>query len=200
MKENEDFLYEAFQAKDTRFDGRYFVGISSTKIYCRPTCRAKRPKRENCTFFSSAAEAEQAGYRPCLLCRPELAPGNAIIDASSSLAQKAAQLMSEHCGDGQSVTEIAQKLGCTDQHLRRVFFAYTVFTDLPAVAREEFADGYGVIRAGCGHGSGIWEFAPAQRFVSAAISLVADGAAKKCYWRGKAGAWDYRSAGLSSSL
>lgn len=123
MKENEDFLYEAFQAKDTRFDGRYFVGISSTKIYCRPTCWAKRPKRENCTFFSSAAEAEQAGYRPCLLCRPELAPGNAIIDASSSLAQKAAQLMSEHCGDGQSVTEIAQKLGCTDRHLRRVFFA-----------------------------------------------------------------------------
>ncbi|MBS6511216.1 MAG: adenosine deaminase, partial [Clostridiales bacterium] len=65
MKENEDFLYEAFQAKDTRFDGRYFVGISSTKIYCRPTCRATRPKRENCTIFSSAAEAEQAGYRPC---------------------------------------------------------------------------------------------------------------------------------------
>lgn len=123
MSEREDFLYEAFQAKDTRFDGRYFVGISSTKIYCRPTCWAKQPKRENCTFFSSAAEAEQAGYRPCLLCRPELAPGNAIIDAASSLAQKAARLMAEHCGDGQRVAEIAQKLGCTDRHLRRVFFA-----------------------------------------------------------------------------
>ncbi|MEY8382583.1 AlkA N-terminal domain-containing protein [Christensenellaceae bacterium 44-20] len=123
MKEKEEFLYEAFQAKDTRFDGRYFVGISSTKIYCRPTCRAKQPKRENCTFFSSAAEAEQAGYRPCLLCRPELAPGSAVIDASSSLAKKAARLMAEHCGDGLRVAEVAQKLGCTDRHLRRVFFA-----------------------------------------------------------------------------
>ena len=122
MSEKEEFLYEAFKAKDTRFDGRYFVGISSTKIYCRPTCWAKQPKRENCTFFSSAAEAEQAGYRPCLLCRPELAPGNAIIDASSSLAKRAARMMAEHCGDGQRVAEIAQKLGCTDRHLRRAFF------------------------------------------------------------------------------
>ena len=65
--ERDDALYAAFQARDTRFDGRFFVGISSTGIYCRPVCWARQAKRSNCTFFSSAAEAEQAGYRPCLL-------------------------------------------------------------------------------------------------------------------------------------
>lgn len=121
MKETDDFLYEAFKARDTRFDGRFFVGISSTKIYCRPVCHARQAKKENCTFFSSAAEAEQAGYRPCLLCRPELAPGNSITEASSVLAHKAARLMEEHCADGQNLEELAGKLGCTGRHLRRVF-------------------------------------------------------------------------------
>ena len=80
--EQEDALYAAFKAKDSRFDGRFFVGISSTGVYCRPVCWAKIAKRSNCAFFSSAAEAEQAGYRPCLLCRPELAPGKALVDAT----------------------------------------------------------------------------------------------------------------------
>ena len=121
MKETDSSLYTAFKAKDTRFDGRFFVGISSTKIYCRPVCWAKQAKEENCTFFSSAAEAEAAGYRPCLLCRPELAPGNSIVDATSILAHKAARLMEENCGTGQNLEELAARLGCTDRHLRRVF-------------------------------------------------------------------------------
>ena len=65
-----DALYAAFKAKDSRFDGRFFVGISTTGIYCRPVCRARQAKIENCNFYSTAAEAEHAGYRPCLLCRP----------------------------------------------------------------------------------------------------------------------------------
>lgn len=121
MKETDSTLYEAFKAKDTRFDGRFFVGISSTKIYCRPVCWAKQAKKENCTFFSSAAAAEQAGYRPCLLCRPELAPGSSVVDASSVLAHKAARLIEESCGTGQSLEVLAEKLGCTARHLRRVF-------------------------------------------------------------------------------
>ncbi len=64
MRETEHFLYEAFKAKDTRFDGKFFVGISTTGIYCRPVCRAKLAKKGNRTFFASAAETEQAGYRP----------------------------------------------------------------------------------------------------------------------------------------
>lgn len=123
MVENKNGLYEAFMAKDVRFDGRFFVGISSTGIYCRPVCRAKKPKAENCTFYHTAAEAELAGYRPCLLCRPELAPGCSIADASHNLAHRAARMLEESCGSGQGLEELCRQLGCTDRHLRRVFKA-----------------------------------------------------------------------------
>ncbi len=113
--------YAALKSRDARFDGRFFVGVSSTKIYCRPICRARLPKEENCTFFSTAAEAEQAGYRPCLLCRPELAPGRSVMDATASLAHRATRLLEEDCGSGQSLERLAGRLGCTDRHLRRVF-------------------------------------------------------------------------------
>lgn len=116
-------LYEAFKAKDARFDGRFFVGISSTGIYCRPVCRAKQPKAENCAFYATAAQAEQAGYRPCLLCRPELAPGSSTTDAAANLARKAARLIDENCGGGQGLDDLAEMLGCTGRHLRRVFMA-----------------------------------------------------------------------------
>ena len=115
--------YAAFKAKDTRFDGRFFIGISSTGIYCRPVCRAKLPKAENCTFYDTAAAAEQAGFRPCLLCRPELAPGTAPVDATLSLARRAARLFEEHCGSGQNIEEFVHRLGCSDRHLRRAFTA-----------------------------------------------------------------------------
>lgn len=114
-------LYAAFKARDARFDGRFFVGVTSTGIYCRPVCRAKMPREENCTFYESAAAAEQAGYRPCLLCRPELAPGNAPLYVKQTLARKAARLLEEHCGTGESLDRLAEKLGCTGRHLRRVF-------------------------------------------------------------------------------
>jgi AraC family transcriptional regulator of adaptative response / DNA-3-methyladenine glycosylase II len=77
--------YAAFKAKDARFDGNFFVGVSSTGIYCRPVCPAKLPREANCTFFDTAAAAERAGFRPCLVCRPELAPGSAPIDATSGI-------------------------------------------------------------------------------------------------------------------
>lgn len=123
MLDNDSNLYAAFKAKDARFDGRFFVGISSTGIYCRPVCRARQPKAENCTFYPTAAEAEQAGYRPCLLCRPELAPGTSITDATANLVYRAARMLEENCGSGQSLQEIAERLGCTDRHLRRAFTA-----------------------------------------------------------------------------
>ena len=119
--------YAAFKAKDPRFDGSFFVGVSSTGIYCRPVCRAKLPKEENCTFYETAAAAEQAGYRPCLLCRPELAPGSALrpapVDATSALVRSASRLLEEHCGSGQSLESLAHRLGCSDRHLRRAFTA-----------------------------------------------------------------------------
>jgi len=115
--------YSAFKAKDTRFDGRFFVGISSTGIYCRPVCRAKLPKPENCTFYESAAEAEKAGYRPCLLCRPELAPGIKLPDAENSLACRAAKILEDNFSTEHSLKQVSERLGCTDRHLRRVFMA-----------------------------------------------------------------------------
>ena len=114
-------LYAAFKAKDARFDGRVFVGVSSTKIYCRPVCSARVPKFDNCRFFRSAAEAEASGYRPCMSCRPETAPGNSSVDASASLARRAAKLLREDCANGESLDRLAARLGYTDRHLRRVF-------------------------------------------------------------------------------
>ena len=115
--------YPAFKANDARFDGRIFVGVSSTGIYCRPVCRAKMPKKENCTFYVSSAAAEAAGYRPCLLCRPELAPGLAPVDASPRLARRAALSMEENFPCENNLQELSAALGVTDRHLRRVFEA-----------------------------------------------------------------------------
>lgn len=120
---NKEALYQAFVSRDARFDGRFFVGVKSTGIYCRSICSAKMPKYENCNFYSTAAEAETAGFRPCLHCRPELAPGYGLIDASGNLARRAAKLIEENCGITENLGDIAQRLGCTDRHLRRVFEA-----------------------------------------------------------------------------
>src|SRR5512146_2421711 len=115
--------YAAMRAHDARFDGRFFCGVSSTGIYCRPICRVKLPKEENCSFFPSAAAAEAAGYRPCLRCRPELAPGLSVVDASTRLARSAARLMEEDCLTDRTITDLAETLGISDRHLRRIFFA-----------------------------------------------------------------------------
>ncbi len=113
--------YRAVVSKDNRFDGRFFVAVTSTRIYCRPICRVKTPMQKNCRFFPSAAAAEAAGFRPCLRCRPELAPGNAAVDANSRLARAAASLLEHEALNGEGVTVLAQRLGVTDRHLRRVF-------------------------------------------------------------------------------
>jgi AraC family transcriptional regulator, regulatory protein of adaptative response / DNA-3-methyladenine glycosylase II len=115
--------YRALKARDVRFDGRFFVAVSSTRIYCRPVCTVKPPRRENCRFYPSAAAAESGGYRPCLRCRPELAPGNASVDAISRLAQAAANLLEDRTLDEEGLDAVASHLGITDRHLRRAFGA-----------------------------------------------------------------------------
>ena len=116
-----DSCYRALKTHDARFDGRFFVGVSSTRIYCRPVCTVKTPRRENCTFYASASAAEEAGYRPCLRCRPELAPGNAPIDAVGRLAQATASCIEDGLLDEAGVDELAERLRVSDRHLRRVF-------------------------------------------------------------------------------
>jgi AraC family transcriptional regulator of adaptative response / DNA-3-methyladenine glycosylase II len=116
--------WRAFSAHDPRFDGRFFVGVATTRIYCRPVCSVRMPQRRNCHFFPSAAAAESEGFRPCLRCRPELAPGHAAIDANRRLAQAAAGLIDDgRLGAEAKLPELAQALGVTDRHLRRVFGA-----------------------------------------------------------------------------
>src|SRR5271156_2569793 len=112
--------FRAVRARDRRFDGRFFTAVSSTGIYCRPICPVRPPKRENMRFFSSAAAAEGAGYRPCLRCRPERAPGLASVDAASRLAGAAIAGIEEHAVANARVGDLAASLGISDRHLRRV--------------------------------------------------------------------------------
>lgn len=116
--------YAAFVARDRRFDGWFFMGVSSTGIYCRPVCPVRAPLARNCTFFNSAAAAEQAGFRPCLRCRPELAPGHAALEASERLAQAAARLIEDGYLTGRNLEDLAQRVGVTARHLRRIFEAH----------------------------------------------------------------------------
>lgn len=115
--------YRALTTHDARFDGRFFVGVSSTRIYCRPVCTVRTPRRENCRFFPSAAAAEVEGYRPCLRCRPELAPGNASVDATARLGQAAVDLIENGALDEGGLEGLARGIGVTSRHLRRTFAA-----------------------------------------------------------------------------
>ena len=124
-----DACYRAMQTHDARFDGAFFTAVTSTGIYCRPVCRVKLPRPENCRFFRHAAQAEAAGFRPCLRCRPELAPraapgGWSTEDASRTLALQAARLMDEpEIWWAPGVATVAQRMGVSDRHLRRIFEA-----------------------------------------------------------------------------
>ncbi len=120
-----DSAYLALKARDTRFDGRLFVGVTSTGVYCRPVCRVRAPKRENCRFFDTRAQAEAAAFRPCMKCRPEIAPGLSLMDSSRSLADTAARAIEHavHNGESLALPALAAKLGVTDRHLRRIFMA-----------------------------------------------------------------------------
>jgi AraC family transcriptional regulator of adaptative response / DNA-3-methyladenine glycosylase II len=115
--------YQAFVARDRRFDGWFFMGVSSTGIYCRPVCPVRAPLARNCSFYANAAAAERAGFRPCLRCRPELAPGHGLLDLSSQLARAAARLIEDGFLDGRNLTDLADRVGITERHLRRIFEA-----------------------------------------------------------------------------
>ncbi|MDP3223664.1 MAG: AlkA N-terminal domain-containing protein, partial [Rubrivivax sp.] len=117
--------YLALKARDARFDGRLFVGVTSTGIYCRPVCRVRTPRRENCRFFDTRAQAEAANFRPCMKCRPEIAPGLSQMDSSRTLADTAARCIEDgvHSGQAVALPQLASRLGVTDRHLRRIFQA-----------------------------------------------------------------------------
>lgn len=128
MPINADLAYTQLLARDAAVDGHWFVGVSSTRIYCRPVCRVRTPLRRNCHFFETAARAEAAGFRPCLKCRPEVAPHDgqarwSVVDATHTLAHQAAEALDAQLrrGDVPSVAATAAHLGISERHLRRIF-------------------------------------------------------------------------------
>jgi AraC family transcriptional regulator of adaptative response / DNA-3-methyladenine glycosylase II len=115
-------VYErARLSRDARFDGQFFVGVRTTGIYCRPICPANAPKSENVSFFPSAAAAGEAGYRPCLRCRPECAPGTPAWSGTSTTVQRGLRLIANGALDESNVEDLATRLGVTSRHLRRLF-------------------------------------------------------------------------------
>jgi AraC family transcriptional regulator, regulatory protein of adaptative response / DNA-3-methyladenine glycosylase II len=116
--------YAALQTRDSRFDGRFFTAVKTTGIYCRPICPARIPKSENCQFFPSAAAAENAGFRACLRCHPELSPGFWSRVTTESTVLRALNLIAAGSLDRGDVVRLAGRLGVTDRHLRRLFIQH----------------------------------------------------------------------------
>ena len=121
MQLDPDICYRALTTRDARFDGRVFVAVRTTGIYCRPICPARTPKRENVRFFPSAAAAQEAGFRPCLRCRPEISPDSAAWRGSSNTVSRALALIEAGALDSEGVEVLAERLGMGGRQLRRLF-------------------------------------------------------------------------------
>ena len=116
-----DACYRALATRDARFDGRLFVAVRSTGVYCRPICPAPTPKRQNVTFYPTASAAQEAGYRPCLRCRPESSPDLAAWRGTSNTVSRALTLIGEGALDGEAIDALAERLGVGERQLRRLF-------------------------------------------------------------------------------
>src|SRR3954465_11429530 len=123
MEPDQEACYRALSTRDARFDGRFFVAVRTTKIYCRPICPARTPKLENIVFYASAAAAQEAGFRPCLRCRPESSPDLAAWRGTSSTVSRALILIADGAldGDAGDVESFALRLGVGARQLRRLF-------------------------------------------------------------------------------
>ena len=121
MELDRDACYRALAARDRRFDGRFYTCVTSTGIYCRPICPARTPKLEHCIFMPSAAAAHAAGFRPCLRCRPEIAPGLAGWRGTANTVSRALALIAEGALNDGDVEALADRVGVGARHLRRLF-------------------------------------------------------------------------------
>lgn len=121
MTEDTELCYRAIVSRDPRFDGRFFTGVRTTGIYCRPICPARTPKRENVQFFACPAAAEEAGFRPCRRCRPDTAPGTPEWNGTSATVSRGLRLIQQGALDEADVSELAERLGMGERHLSRLF-------------------------------------------------------------------------------
>src|SRR5262245_34538924 len=118
---DERALDRARASRDPRFDGKFFIAVTSTRIYCRPVCPVPSPKRANIRYYATAAAAAEAGYRPCLRCRPEAAPGSPAWQGTSAIVRRALRLIDEGAMDSGSVETLASRVGIGARHLHRLF-------------------------------------------------------------------------------
>jgi len=165
MELEPDVCYRALASRDSRFDGRFYTGVTSTRIYCRPICPARTPKRGHCRYFRCAAEAEEAGFRPCLRCRPESSPGTPAWFGPSATVSRALRLIYEGALEEDGVDALAERLGVGSRHLRRLFservgaspiaieqtrrvqFAKKLLDETPLpIARVAICSGFGSVR------------------------------------------------------
>ncbi len=130
--------YDALRSRDDRFDGRFWVGVRTTGIYCRPVCPSRTPLARNVDFYAHPAAAEDAGLRPCRRCRPETAPGSSDWSGNAGLVERAVRLIEEGALDTGSVDDLASRLLLGGRHLRRLF-AEHLGTSPDAVARSRRA-------------------------------------------------------------
>ncbi len=178
---DEQALEQARQAKDARFDGRFFIGVKTTGIYCRPVCPVKAPKACNVLFFPTAAAAAEAGFRPCLRCRPESSPGTPAWAGTSTTVARGLRLIGEGALDDGGVGGLSERLGVTPRHLSRLFrqhlgaspkaiaqtrrlhFAKKLLdeTDLP-MTEIALAAGYGSVRRFNDHFLKVYRRAPTE--------------------------------------
>lgn len=131
----------ARRSRDARFDGKFFIAVTSTRIYCRPICPARSPKDENIRYYSTAAAAQAAGFRPCLRCRPEASPGTPAWFGTSSVVSRGLRLINDGALDRDGVDALADRLGVTARHLRRLFLQHLGATpiDVALTRRVHFA-------------------------------------------------------------
>lgn len=121
MEKKSGSLYKIYKLRDAEYDGLFFIGVTSTRIFCRPVCKAKTPLEKNCRFFASAEAAEKAGFRACKRCRPELAPGFAPVDDSKRIAGVIAGLLNEgELGDLGNMDDIAARFELSARQIRRI--------------------------------------------------------------------------------
>src|SRR5436189_4060992 len=120
MQLETEHCHRACETKDARFDGWFFAGITSTGIYCRPSCPARTPKRENRRFFASAAAAQMAGFRACKRCRPDASPGSPEWDTRADLVGRAMRLIADGAIDRDGVAGLARRLAVSERHLHRI--------------------------------------------------------------------------------
>lgn len=121
MELNEDICYKIIKAKDARFDGVFFLAVDSTKIYCRPTCKVPAPKKENCKYYDSAAKAESLGYRPCLRCRPEMAPNYSEFTQKNDLLNSILDYFKLQDYQGGIIGKAGEYFGISSRHINRLF-------------------------------------------------------------------------------